>query len=119
MGNSTAVPGAIRIGYAKTFGTTNSLADEVTFVTVNMHGPLFSRVSGLSTNESTQTLPKSPASAMIRSSSGAGAVAETAMIRGLAGSLLTIVIVAALAPKLVGWKRIGNAIESPAPTTIG
>src|SRR5262245_12115515 len=41
MGTSTAVPGAIRIGYAVTFGTTNSLDEDATLVTVNVQGPLF------------------------------------------------------------------------------
>src|SRR5947209_19007719 len=81
IGTSTAVPGAIRIGYAKTFGTTNSLAEDAMFVTVIVHGLLFSNVSSLSANEPMQTSPKLPVLTMIRSSSGAGAVPEMAMIR--------------------------------------
>ena len=48
-----------------TFGTTNSLAEDAMFVTVKVHRPLFSKVSGLSRNEPIQTLPKPPLSATI------------------------------------------------------
>ena len=88
-------------------------------VTVSVHAPLLIRVSGRSLNASTQTLPKLPVSAITKSSSGAGAVPETATIRGLAGSLLTMRERGRFAPKLAGRKRTGIAIESPAPTTSG
>src|SRR5262245_27334162 len=116
---STAVPGAIRIGYARTFGTTNSLAEDAMFETVNVHGPLFNNVRGLSRNDPMHTLPNLPALAIIKSNSGGGAVPETVTMRGLQGSLLITVRLAALAPKLVGWNRIGSATESPEPTRMG
>ena len=49
-------------------------------VTVSVHAPLLIRVSGRSLKASTQTLPKLPVSGITRSSSGAGAVPETATI---------------------------------------
>jgi len=88
-------------------------------VTVRVQGPLFSSVSCWSAKAPMQTSPKRPLSATMRSSSGGGAVPETATIRGLAGSLLTIVMLAAFGPKLIGWKRIGRAIELPAAISSG
>ena len=48
-----------------------------------------------------------------------GASPLTATRDGLAGSLLTIEMVAAFAPNPVGWNRIGTGRQSPAPTTTG
>ena len=50
---------------------------------------------------------------------GAGAVPETATARIPPGSLLKMLSVTAFAPKLVGRKRTGNAMDSPAPRTSG
>src|ERR1700757_1108 len=49
----------------------------------------------------------------------AGAVPETGTCFGPAGSLLFTVMVAENAPILVGWKRIGIAMEAPAAMTSG
>src|ERR1700716_3038683 len=48
-----------------------------------------------------------------------GAFPDTAMVVGPAGSSLSTVIVAAFAPRPVGWKRIGTSRASPAPITSG
>ena len=48
-----------------------------------------------------------------------GTLPETSMIRGPLGSSLFTVIFADLEPRLIGWKRIGTWIESPASTVSG
>ena len=88
-------------------------------VSVSVHLPLLFRMSGLSMSEPTQTLPKSPVSARIRVSLGAGALPETATMSGPAGSSLRIRIVPDLAPKLIGRNRIIKSIDPPAPTFSG
>src|ERR1700737_221170 len=49
----------------------------------------------------------------------AGALPETLTVRIPAGSSLLIERVAILAPKLLGWKRIGRSIDAPAATIRG
>jgi hypothetical protein len=80
---------------------------------------LLFKISGSSLNESIQTLPKWPVSAIIRLSRDVSASPDTRMVCGLAGSLLVTVIVANLLPGLVGSKRRGMGSESPTPTTRG
>src|SRR5271167_4476155 len=50
---------------------------------------------------------------------GGHAVPLTGTTAGLAGSLLEIVSAEAADPRLVGWNRIGTAMESPPPTVRG
>ena len=49
----------------------------------------------------------------------AGALPETCTLLAPAGSLLTTVMVADFAPKLVGWKRIGRSSDMPAAMISG
>ena len=48
-----------------------------------------------------------------------GASPVTGIARGLAESVLTIVMVPALGPKVCGWNRMGTGNESPEPILIG
>jgi hypothetical protein len=105
MGNGRDVPGAIVIGHARASGTTKSPSEDDIPVTVSVHSPLSLRIKGPSTNEPTQTLPKSPAFARISASFGASALPEMFTIGGLAGSLLVISIVPNCGPKLAGRNR--------------
>src|SRR5690349_24742521 len=83
------------------------------------HAPELLSVSSSSTNEPRQTFPKVPESAIAVTSSGAGAVPDTAIIRGPVGSLLKIVMFAGLKPKLVGWNRIGTSSERSEERRVG
>jgi hypothetical protein len=97
----------------------NSGDEDTMLVTVNGQPPPLLTVSGWSLNEPTQTSPKSPAFAIARTSLGAGVEPLTRTFSGLEGSLLVIVSVADVEPRLLGWKRIGSSTESPAATKSG
>src|SRR4029077_9103057 len=67
----------------------------------------------------THTFPNPPWLAMTRLSRGRGAMPDTPTSCGEAGSLLTMRIVAALAPGDVGANRIATSIESPTSSLSG
>src|ERR1700757_1078794 len=89
-------PSTVR-GKPTTEGVTNTTgADETMPVTLSAHGPRLLMTRSRSVNLPRRTSPKSPVLAMISLALGAGAAPETGTTWGLAGSLLTIVIVPGL-----------------------
>ncbi len=119
MVSSIALAGSMVNGNEATWGTRNSDDDEVIAVTVRVQWPALAIVSGSSRNVFTQTLPNDPSSGIASASRGGGQLPVSRMVRGLLGSLLTIVIVAVAAPRVVGWKRMGTSTLSPAPSVNG
>ena len=102
-----------------TDGVRNSVEDDVIPVTVRGQTPALPRVRGWSENVLRQTPPKLPGSARRVTSLGAGALPETWINFGLAGSLLKTVTIPAFTPKDVGRKRMGMSIDEPGPTVSG
>src|ERR1700729_3329701 len=88
-----------------------------TLVTSRAQAPVLQIVRVRSAQHPAFTPPKVVEPATV--SLPAGASPETLMLRGLAGSLLATVIVAALAPKPRGLNRIGTGRASPGPIVIG
>src|SRR3974390_3554937 len=102
MGIDTEAPPATAIGYDCIAGTRKSAKDEVILFTSSVHRPPLFTNRGSSRNEPTQTLPKSPESAIPRTSRGAGAVPKTGIVCGPPGSLLMIMMFAGGGARLVG-----------------
>src|ERR1700722_859568 len=95
-------PSTVR-GKLTTSGVTKTTgADETRPVTLSGHGPGLLMTRSRSTNLPRRTSPKSPVLAMIRLALGAGAAPLTTTTWGLAGSLLTIVIVPGVGPGFDG-----------------
>src|SRR5258708_7542102 len=88
-----------------------------TLMTCRSHSPMLQMESVRSAMQQAVTPPKQREPVM--TSLPVGALPETAIVLGLEGSLLTMVIVADFAPKLVGWKRMGMSTASPAPIVKG
>ena len=97
-----ALPASIVNGKTSTLGTRNSADDEVILLTESVQCPALHKVTGSSAKESMQTFPKSPESATIVTSLGAGALPETWTTLGLFKSSLVTVILANCVPTLVG-----------------
>src|SRR5665213_2015057 len=119
IGSGRAVPGAMMSGYERTSGTRKSVSEEVMLATERGHFPPLLRTRGSSLNAPTHTGPKSPVSAIARSSRGVTASPDTSTTCGLDGSLLTMVILPDFAPALPGWNRIVTSIELPTLTING
>ena len=79
--------------------------------TERAHRRCLFKVGGLSTNEPTQTLPKSPLSAMTGLSLEVCPWSDTVTVCGPAGSLPIMVTFAGFGPGLVGSKRITTSRE--------
>src|SRR5262249_17649749 len=106
-------------GNETTVGTTNSLSEDVMLLIVSAQRLLLFRITGSSRNEPTQTLPKLPPPGTTRLRRGRSAVPDTLIECGPCGSSLTMVIVADLAPALVGAKRRATSTASPSSSMIG
>src|ERR1017187_1659675 len=119
MGISMAVPGAMVNGNMFNDGTRNSVDEDVMPVTVSGQTPALLSVRGWSEKSLRQTSPKLPESAMRVTSLGAGALPETWIAFGLAGSLLKTLTTPAFAPNEVGRKRMGMSIDVPAAMVSG
>src|SRR5262249_13524446 len=91
---------------------------KATLVTLRLHAPTLHTEMVFSARGPTQTSPKS-VDPVTRMSPG-GALPETATTwLGEIGSLLLTVMLAFLAPRLVGWKRIGTWMAPPGAMVSG
>src|SRR5579864_7399966 len=96
-----------------------SADEDVIPVILSGQSPELCSVSGSSSIDPLQTLPKSPLLAITRLSRGARPSPVTRILCGPAGSLLITVRVADLTPTPVGWKRMTTSVDVPARTFSG
>src|SRR5262245_36757617 len=105
-------PGGPTRGKGTTPTTLNSAELEVILLTIRSHSPLLPMVSVLLFTPPGQVLSKTTGS--LTTMVAGGELPETGTtLAGLSGSLLLMVMLADLAPTLVGRKRIGICSESP------
>src|SRR5450755_1740952 len=85
----------------------------------SIQSPLLLRISGASTKDPMQTLPKSPLSAINKARRGVGAVPRTGTTLGAARSSLKTVMAALTGPAPNGSKRIGRLTAVPGAMVSG